>query len=121
MKNLHKFEKAVLYSDKVKQDHPLDYSYWYLRGMILFKFKKITDALYCFNSALELRPKHQNTLYQLAKTELYAGNKETSFEILERICTIEPNNKEKLRLDSDFEHVLNDNSFRMIIGLLNSE
>ena len=82
MKNLRKFEEAVIYSDKVKQDNPLDHSYWYLRGMIFFKLKKITDSLSCFNSALELKPEHQNTLYQLAKTELYAGNKEASFKIL---------------------------------------
>lgn len=121
MKNLHKFEEAVMYSDKVKQDNPLDHSYWYQRGMVLFKLKKFTDALFCFNSALELHQEHQNTLYQLAKTELYVGNKEISFEILERICTMDSDNKEKLRIDKDFEHVLNDKSFRMIIGLLNSK
>ena len=121
MKNLRKFEEAVKYSDKVKQDNPLDHSYWYQRGMVFFKLRKFTDALSCFNSALELKQEHQNTLYQLAKTELYAGNKEKSFEILERICTIEPNNKEKLRLDSDFKHVLNDKYFKRIFSSLNSE
>ena len=121
MKNLHKFEEAIMYSDKVKQDNPLDHPYWYQRGMVFFKLKKFTDAVFCFNSALELRQEHQITLYQLAKTELYIGNKEKSFEILERICTVEPNNKEKLKLDNDFEHVLNDKSFRMITGSLNSK
>jgi len=118
MKNVNKFEEAVKYSDKVKQDHPLDSRYWYQRGMILFQLKKFTDSVSCFNSSLEDPFDTTKILYQLAKSNLHAGNQSDSFEILEKICTIDPNNKEKLRLDKDFETVLNDKRFRMITGSL---
>ncbi|MDH3488919.1 MAG: tetratricopeptide repeat protein [Nitrosopumilus sp.] len=118
MKNVHKFEEAIVYSDKVKQEHPLGEKYWHLRGMVLFKLKKFENAISCFNSILESNKDNTKILYQLAKAELYAGNTDKSFKILQRICTIEPNNKEKLRLDEDFKIISNDKQFRMIIGPL---
>jgi tetratricopeptide (TPR) repeat protein len=118
MKTVSKFEEAVMYSDKVKQDHPLDSRYWFQRGLVLFQLGKFSDAVSCFNSSLE-NPFDLNKIqYQLAKSELFAGNPSGSFDILEKICTVDPNNKEKLRLDKDFETVLNDKRFRIITNSL---
>ena len=120
MKNVNKFEEAVVYSDKVKHGNPLDHKYWYQRGQVLLQLEKFKDAITCFNSALDAAIDPSKVLYLLAKSHLFDGNPEKSFEILEKACTIDPKNKEKLLIDTDFESMSNDKHFRMITGTLNS-
>jgi tetratricopeptide (TPR) repeat protein len=120
MKNVNKFEEAVVYSDKVKHGNPLNHKYWYQRGQILLQLKKFKDAISCFNSALDTTTDPSKVLYQLAKSQLFDGDQEKSFEILEKACKVDPKNKEKLQIDVDFESVSNNTRFRMITGSLNS-
>ncbi|KAF6247387.1 hypothetical protein C6990_02665 [Nitrosopumilus sp. b3] len=119
MKNVHKFEEAVLYHDKINQVSTLDHKYWHLRGMVLFKLKKFAESIPCFESALGIKSDYLDVYYSLAKAELHAGNKTKSFKILERLCIDDPHNKEKLRLDNDFESVINEKEFRLIVGPFN--
>ena len=119
MKNVHKFEEAVKYSDLVYQEKMLDHSYWHYRGMVLLNLKKFNDASSCFKTILETNSDNPKILYELAKSELGAGNEKKSLEILEKICFIEPVNKEKLRVDKDFDKIRNKKEFRIIMGLLN--
>lgn len=121
MKNVHKFEEAVKYSDLVHHEKTLDYTYWHYRGMTLLKLKKFIEASSCFEIALETDQDNPRILYVLAKSELFTGNKEKSFEILEKICSIDPLNKGKLRIDRDFDQIAEEKRFRVIIGLLNPE
>ncbi len=60
-------------------------------------------------------------LFELAKSELWAGNKQKTLEILEKACIIEPQIKEKLRIDKDFEQIAEEKEFKVITGLLKSE
>ena len=120
MKNVRKFEEAVKYSDKIYQEKKLDHIYWHNKGMTLFNLKKFNDASSCFKIALETDQNNSKILYELAKSELCAGNKENSFEILKKTCAINPNNKEKLRVDKDFEQISKEKQFRIIVGLLES-
>jgi len=119
MKNVHKFEEAVKYSDLVYHEKTLDYTYWHYRGMTLLKLKKFIEASSCFKTALETDQDNPRILYVLAKSELGAGNKEKAFEILEKICSTNPSNKGKLRIDRDFDQIAEEKRFRVIIGLLN--
>jgi len=118
MKNVNKFEEAVKYSDLVYQEKTLDQEFWYQKGMVLFNLKKFGDASSCFENALEKNQKDSKILYALAKSELWAGNKKRSFEILEKICDHQPLLKEKLRTDKDFGQVAEDKQFQTIVGLL---
>jgi len=118
MKNVHKFEEAIKYSDKVYQEKALDHTYWHQKGVVLFHLKKFNEASSSFKIALETSQQNPKILYELAKSELCAGNKEESFEILEKICADNPNNKEKLRIDKYFEQVSNEKQFRIIMGFL---
>ena len=120
MKNVRKFEEAVKYSDKVYQEKNLDHVYWHNKGMTLFNLKKFNESSSCFKMALETDQNNSKILYELAKSELCAGNKQNSFEILEKTCVIDPNNKEKLRVDKDFEQISKEKQFRIIVGLLES-
>jgi tetratricopeptide (TPR) repeat protein len=117
MKNVRKFEEAVKYSDKVYQEKALDDTYWHHKGMALFSLKKFNEASSSFKIALETSPDNPKILYELAKSELCAGNNEESFKILEKVCVLNPNNKEKLRVDKYFEHVSEEKQFRIITGL----
>ena len=121
MKSVNKFEEAVKYSDLIRQEKILDHTYWHYRGMTLFKLKKFIDASSCFERALETNQDNPRILYVLAKSELGAGNKEKFFEILEKTCLNEPTNKEKLRIDRDFDQISKNKRFRVIAGLLNPE
>ena len=118
MKNVHKFEEAVKYSDKVYQEKTLDDAYWHHKGMALFSLKKFNEAASSFKIALEVSPDNPKILYELAKSELCAGNNEESFKILEKACHIDPSNKEKLRVDKYFDQVSEEKQFRIIKGLL---
>jgi len=118
MKNVNKFEEAVKYSDKVYQEKTLDDDYWHHKGMALFSLKKFNEASSSFKIALEVSQDNPKILYELAKSELCAGNNEESFKILEKACRIDPNNKEKLRVDKYFDQVSEEKQFRIIKGLL---
>jgi len=116
MKNVQKFEEAIKYSDKVYQEKKLDHTYWHQKGVVLFHLKKFNEASSSFKIALEISPDNPKILYELAKSELCAGNNEESFKILEKVCILNPNNKEKLRVDKYFEQVSEEKQFRTIIG-----
>ncbi len=121
MKNIHKFEEAIKYSDLVHQEKQLDHEYWYQKGMVLIKLKKFNEASSCFNIILESKQDNPKILFELAKSELWAGNKQKTLEILEKACVIEPQIKEKLKIDKDFEQIAEDKEFQVITGLLKSE
>ena len=117
MKNVGKFEEAVKYSDMIYQEKQLGNEYWHQKGMTLIKLKKFNDASSCFEIILEKNQDDPKILYELAKSELGAGNKQKTFEILEKACIIEPSIKEKLRIDKDFESIAEEKQFRVITGL----
>ena len=117
MKNVNKFEEAVKYSDKIYQEKELDDEFWYQKGMVLNKLKKYDDALSCFKTILEKNKKNSKILYELAKTQLWLGNKQECFKILEKSCMLDSNIKEKLRIDKDFEPISEEKQFLSIVGL----
>ncbi len=117
MKNVRKFEEAVKYSDLVNQQKKLDSDYWHHKGMVLFNLKKFQQASKCFEMILEDNPNQAESLYELAKSELWAGNKQKSYENLEKACKIEPRIKEKLKVDKDFEQITDEKQFQIITGL----
>ena len=118
MKNIRKFEEAVLYADKVYQEKELDDDFWYHKGMTLVKLKKYGDASSCFETILKTDQKNTKILYELAKSELFAGNKENSLDILAKICKMDSHVKEKLTVDRDFESLAEEKQFQTITGLL---
>lgn len=103
MKNVRKFEEAVKYSDMVYQTVEIGHEYWYCKGLVLFNLGKFDKASSCFEAGLEVSQDNPKILYELSKSELRAGNKQRSCEILEKACTVDPQIKEKLRDDKDFE------------------
>jgi tetratricopeptide (TPR) repeat protein len=118
MKNVNKFEEAVKYSDLVYQEKELDHEYWYQKGMVLVKLRKFNESSSCFESILEKNQNNVKILYELAKSELYAGNKQRCLEILEKACTLDSQIKEKLRIDGDFDQISEEKKFQTIVGLL---
>lgn len=116
LKKVRKFEKSLIYYDLAAHKKPLNESFWYYKGMALFKLQKYDMASSCFTKALEI--KHdKKILYELAKCDLFLGNVIKCLEILEEICDSDPFNKEKLRVDVDFSSLSDNNKFRKIIGL----
>lgn len=118
MKNVNKFEEAVKYSDLVYQEKELDYEYWYQKGMVLVKLKKFNEASSCFETILKKNQNNPKILYELAKSELWAGNRQNSLTILEKACKVDSQIKEKLRIDNDFDEIAEDKQFQTIVGLL---
>ena len=118
MKNVNKFEEAVKYSDLVYQEKEIDHEFWFHKGMTLNKLKKFNDASLCFENILEKKPDNPKILYELAKSELWAGNQQKSLEILERACKLDSHVKEKLRIDKDFESISEERQFQIMLGLL---
>ena len=117
MKNAQKFEKALIYTDKVMNENPLDENFWYHKGLSFLKLKKFEKATECFTKALEIKEDFAKALYALSKSELCLGNEEKCLEILEKACSMDSTNKEKLRVDGDFSILSNDKQFRVILGL----
>ena len=117
MKNVRKFEEAVKYSDLINRQKQLDHDFWYHKGLVLFNLRKYSEAASCFSKDLEINQNQPSTLYELAKSELWAGNKKKSIEILNKICNIAPDTKEKLRIDKDFEPLSNEKQFQLLTGL----
>lgn len=117
MKEIQKFEEAVKYSDKVYHEKDLDHDYWHHKGMTLFSLKKFNEASSSFKIALETNQHNSKTLYELAKSELHAGNKQNALDILEDVCNMNPDHKQKLRVDNDFTQLVNEKQFRIILGL----
>ena len=115
MKKVHKFEEAIKYSDLLYQEAPLDPEYWDHRGQTLFCLKKFKESSDCFKKCLETNPEDTKILYELAKSELFAGNKQQSLEILLKICKIDPKVTEKLSVDKDFDQVSTEKQFRSLI------
>jgi tetratricopeptide (TPR) repeat protein len=121
MKNVHKFEEAVKYSDLVYQQKEIDQEYWYQKGMVLFKLEKFNEASSCFETILETNPNNPKILYELAKSELFAGSKQKALEVLEESCTLDPQIKDKLRIDIDFRQISEEKEFQTITGLLKQD
>lgn len=118
MKNVHKFEEAVKYSDLVYQQKEINQEYWHQKGMVLFKLEKFEEASSCFETILKKNPNNPKILYELAKSKLFAGSKQKSLELLEKACTIDPQIKDKLRIDKDFNQIAEEKEFQIITGLL---
>jgi tetratricopeptide (TPR) repeat protein len=118
MKNARKFEEAVKYSDLIYQEKEIDTEFWYQKGMVLTKLKKFKDASSCFETILEKEPENPKFLYEWAKSELGARNKQKSLEILRKACLIDSQVKEKLRIDKDFDPISEEKQFQIMIGLL---
>jgi len=116
MKKVRKFEKALMYTDLSVNEKPLDSEFWHNKGIAFFKLKKYESAADCFTKAQQEKeiPK---ILYDQAKCELFLGNEEKGLEILEKSCNLDPNSKEKLRVDSDFSQLSDNKKFRSISGL----
>lgn len=116
LKKVRKFEKSLIYHDLAAHEKPLDESFWYYKGLAMFKLQKYDVASSCFTKALEIK-QDKKILYELAKCDLRLGNVDKCLKILEEICDFEPFNKEKLRVDIDFDSLTENNKFRKIIGL----
>ena len=117
MKKVHKFEKAIVYSDLVINEKQLDTEFWHSKGIAFFKLKKYENAMECFTNALEIVNPDPRILYDQAKCELFLGNERKSLDILEKSCNLDPNSREKLRVDVDFSQLSNNKKFRTILGL----
>jgi len=115
MKKVHKFEKALQYTDLTVNEKPLDSEFWHNKGIAFFKLKKYKDAIDCFTKAQEVKeiPK---ILYDQAKCELFMGNEEKCLDILEKSCDLDPNIKEKLKVDIDFSQLSKNREFRDMVG-----
>ena len=118
MKNVNKFEEAVKYSDLVYQEKEIDQEFWFQKGMTLNKLKKFNEASLCFETILEKKQNNPKILYELAKSELFAGNQQKSLQILEKACKFDSQIKEKLRIDKDFEPISEEKQFQILLGLL---
>ena len=116
MKNVRKFEESVKYSDLVYNEIELDSNFWKSKGMTLLNLRKFNDASSCFKQALEFEKDNTRISYQLAKSELLAGNESESLQILEKICADDPTVAEKLRIDRNFHNLSKDMRFRMLKG-----
>ena len=116
MKKVHKFEKALQYTDLTVNEKPLDSEFWHNKGIAYFKLKKYENAIDCFTKAQQEKeiPK---ILYDQAKCELFLGNEEKGLDFLEKSCNLDPTSREKLRVDNDFSQLSNNKKFRTISGL----
>jgi tetratricopeptide (TPR) repeat protein len=121
MKNVHKFEEAVKYSDLVYQQKEITHEYWYQKGMVLFKLEKFNEASSCFETILKKNQNNPKILYELAKSKFFEGNKQKALELLGKSCTLDPQIKDKLRIDKDFERIAEKKEFQIITGLLQQE
>ena len=118
MKKVNKFEEAVKYSDLVYQEKEIDQDFWFQKGMTLNKLKKYNEASLCFENILEKKQNNPKILYELAKSELWSGDRQKSLEILEKACKLDSHVKEKLRIDKDFEQLSEEKKFQIMLGLL---
>jgi superkiller protein 3 len=118
MKNVNKFEEAVKYSDLVYQEKEIDQDFWFQKGMTLNKLKKYNEASLCFENILEKKQNNPKILYELAKSELWSGDRQKSLEILEKACKLDSHVKEKLKIDKDFEQLSEEKKFQIMLGLL---
>jgi len=114
MKNVRKFEEAVIYADKVYQQKEINTEFWHFKGMALFELGKYSEASLCFETILEEDHKNTGALYELAKSELFAGNKKNSINILIKACKMDSDVKKKLRVDKDFESIYREKLFSTV-------
>lgn len=112
MKNIGKFEEAVRYADKVHQQKDVDDEFWYFKGLTLLELRKFSDSSSCFETILQKDGKNTKILYVLAKSELLAGNKKKSIDILMRACKLDSNIKSILKQDKDFESIYREKLFQ---------
>lgn len=116
MKKAKKFEKALIYADLSANAKTLDDEFWHNKGIAYFKLKKYEDAKNCFTNALEMKELDTMILYDQSKCELFMGNEEKCLDILEKSCDLDPNIKEKLKVDIDFSQLSKNRQFRDIVG-----
>ena len=116
MKKAKKFEKAIIYADLSANAKTLDDEFWHNKGIAYFKLKKYEDAIECFTNALEMKELDTKILYDQAKCELFMGNEEKCLDILEKSCDLDPNIKEKLKVDIDFSQLSKNREFRDMVG-----
>lgn len=117
MKKAQKFEKALLYTDETIKETPLDENFWLHKGISFLKLKKYDRAIESFSNGIKVSENNPNLFYFLAKCHLFLDDEEKCIELLEKSCSIDSANNEKLKIDKDFEKLIKNKQFRVLRGL----
>jgi uncharacterized Ntn-hydrolase superfamily protein len=91
----------------------INYS-WNL-GWTLFTQKKYAEALPYMENTADLAQDNAEVFYDLAVIRLAAGEREGSFEALEKAITLNPKLKKQASGDNDLESIYNDPRFKKLI------
>jgi len=114
--DLEKFKDAVEYADKaIKIDSKNDDA-WYNKGEALLNLGEPKNALKCIDKTFEIDRTDADAWYMRAQCLLYLGKDED--EILDALlvaCSLEPENKIKLKESLSFESLENNDRFKKIV------
>jgi len=99
--NLNQFDKSLAFCDRVILLSFDDSRGYLLRGITNFHLNKFEDSLRDLNKAIELDPKHDNSLkLERARTQLALSNFESALQDLEN-CSASPLIKKEIQSDID--------------------
>jgi tetratricopeptide (TPR) repeat protein len=102
LKEHKEYEKSVLHSKKLYQIDSPPIQFWYYKAMILEELGKYQEAGNCCDEALLIKPYDPIILFEKAKCELLQGKKEKCYNILQKVCEIDPSFKEKIKKEPIF-------------------
>ncbi len=120
LKDHKKMEQVVKYYDIINKIEPLQFNFWFYRGLALHQIKKYNEAIESYDNALETKPKDPAIIiYHKARSELSAGRPDSCIELLEKACELDSSNKKLLRVDPLFEELKHHPRFRILLDYAN--
>jgi tetratricopeptide (TPR) repeat protein len=116
MGHLRDYKEAVASYDKVLENQPHNYQAWYSRGNALNKSGCYEEALISLNKAIELVPGSFEAHYNKACCYALQANAELTLASLQRAISLNPECREMVKTDSNFQKCLKDERFQAMIG-----
>lgn len=105
------YEAAIEMYDKTLQTNPDFYEAWLGRGIAFSRLQQYETAIGCYNKALQINSDHPEPWYE--KARCYAIKKDIDLVIdnLQRAININPNIRQIVQQDPDFEIILDHEIF----------
>jgi len=101
-----KYEKAILYFDKIKQTCEVGPEFWLIKGTSLYKLGRFEEAEECLEEGLNEYQLDPHLQYEKAKTLLRLGKKEECMVLLQKCCLLDTKLKLRVSKDPEFAEMM---------------
>jgi Flp pilus assembly protein TadD len=99
------YEEALNYYDRALTLDPQNAYILNLKGYVLFKMKRFSDAAQALNASIKVDPQYAWAYFDLARVQCAAGKLSEARSAIEKALSLRPELKETMANDGEFSRV----------------